>query len=272
MWGMFPGSLRSVCQKVSANQSFAALLLPARMETVEINTGIAKGMQMRINLLEERSFFFGTYEEDVQGCLLNHVKEGMTVYNIGAHIGFFTLGLGQQVGSVGTVVSFEPNPEVRKRLIEHISLNRIDGRVQIEDSALSDVDGHAEFSTALSSTQGRFADLPYVKPGLVVQVPCKRLDTYIREGGPNPDLVLMDVEHAEGRVLKGMEETLKNHRPIIILEMHGPDSIKEAWGELKKHKYILSNISNSRMVASVEDITYGHYLAIHRSSLDQMRT
>jgi FkbM family methyltransferase len=269
MWGMFPGSLRSVYQKVSGDRSFAALLLPDRMETVDIKTGIAKGMQMRINPLEERSFFLGTYEEDVQVCLRNHVKEGMTVYNIGAHIGFFTLGLGQQVGSVGTVVSFEPNPEARKRLIEQISLNRIGGRVNVEGCALSDVDGCADFSIALSNTQGRFVDLPYVKPGLVIQVPCKRLDTYIREGGPIPDIVLMDVEHAEGRVLRGMEDTIRNHRPTIILEMHGPESIKEAWVELKRHNYILTNLSNSRSVASVEDISYGHYLAVFNNSSGQ---
>jgi DNA-binding NarL/FixJ family response regulator len=123
---------------------------------------------------------------------------------------------------------------------------------------------------ALSDTQGRFADLPHVKPGLVIQVSCKRLDTYVREGGPMPDMVLMDVEHAEGRVLRGMDETLENRRPIIVLEMHGPDSIREAWTELKKHNYTLTNISNSRAVATVEDIAYGNYLAVHRNSLDQI--
>ena len=269
---MFPGSLRSVYQKVSGNRSFGAVLLPDRMVTVEIKAGIAKGMKMLLNLREERTFFLGTYEEDVQQCLIKQVKEGMTVFNVGAHIGFFSLGLGHLVGDKGRVIAFEPNPEVRKRLTEHITVNRIDSRVCAEMYALGDVDGHAEFSTGLSNTQGRFADLPYVKAGHAIQVRCKRLDTYIREGGPKPDLVLMDVEHAEGRVLKGMEETLKNHRPIIILEMHGPDSIKEAWAELKKHNYILSNISNSRTVASVEDVTYGHYLALQRNSLDQMRS
>jgi FkbM family methyltransferase len=270
MWVRFPVSLRSVYQKVSGNHSFASLVLPNRIETAEIKGGIGKGMKMRLNLQTERCFFLGTHEEEVQGCLLKQVKEGMTVYNVGAHIGFFTLGLGHRVGNKGRVVAFEPNPEVRKRLIEHISLNGINERVHVEECALSDVDGHAEFSMALSNTQGRFADLPYVKPGLVIQVSCKRLDTYVREGGPMPDMVLMDVEHAEGRVLRGMDETLENRRPIIVLEMHGPDSIREAWTELKKHNYTLTNISNSRAVATVEDIAYGNYLAVHRNSLDQI--
>jgi len=270
MWGMFPGSLRSVYQKVSGDRSFAALLLPDRMETVEIKAGIAKGVKMLLNLREERTLFMGTYEEDVQHCLIKHVKEGMTVFNVGAHIGFFSLGLCCLVGDKGKVISFEPNPQVFKRLTEHVTLNGIDGRICAEMCALGDVDGSAEFSMALSHTQGRFVDLPYVEPGLVIQVSCKRLDTYIHEGGPVPDVVLMDVEHAEGRVLRGMAEIMDKHRPIIVLEMHGPDSIKEAWTELKKHNYILTNISNSRSVASVETIAYGHYLALPSDSLEQI--
>ena len=272
LWMALPRSFRSVYQKRSGNRSFAALLLPDRMETVQIKAGIANGMKMRLNVREERSFFLGTYEEDVQKSLLKQVMDGMTVYNVGAHIGFFTLGLCHQVGSKGKVVSFEPNPEARRRLIEHVSLNRIGSRVQIEDSALSDVDGQAEFSMALSHTQGRFADLPHVKAGVVVQVPCKRLDTYIKEGGPIPDMVLMDVEHAEGRVLRGMEETIEKHKPIIVLEMHGPDSIKEAWAELRRHNYVLTNLSNSRSVASIEDIVYGHYLAVYGNFSDQKQS
>src|SRR4030042_3232992 len=270
IWVTLPAPLRTAYQKLSRGHSFASLVLPDRTETEEIKGGIGKGMKMRLNLRSEHSFFFGTYEEDVQGCLLKQVREGMTVYNVGAHIGFFTLVLGHLVGRKGRVISFEPNPEARKRLTEHVTLNRIDDRVRIEACALNDTDGHEKFSLALSNTQGRFVDLPYVKTGLVIQVPCKRLDSYVHEGGPIPDMVLMDVEHAEGRVLRGMDETIENHRPIIVLEIHGPDSTRETWTELKRHNYVFTNITNSRAVTSVEDIAYGHYLAVHRNSLDKI--
>jgi len=51
----------------------------------------------------------------------------MRVWNIGAHIGFFTLILSRLVGPEGGVIAFEPNPEVRKRLVEYLSLNNLDG-------------------------------------------------------------------------------------------------------------------------------------------------
>jgi hypothetical protein len=69
-----------------------------------------------------------------------------------------------------------------------------------------------------------------------------------------------------------MEETIEKHKPIIVLEMHGPDSIKEAWTELRRHNYVLTNLSNSRSVASIEDIVYGHYLAVYGNFSDQKQS
>ena len=269
LWMVAPRWLRTAYQRLSGSHSFASRLLPDRVETVEIKGGTAKGMKMRLNLQRERSFYFGTYEEDVQSILLKHVREGMTVYNVGAHIGFFTLGLSRRVRSIGKVIAFEPNSDVRMRLIEHVTLNSIEDRIHIEECALSDFDGTANFSLSLSDTQGRFEDLPYVKPGSVIQVCCKRLDTYISEGGPIPDFVLMDVEHAEGRVLRGMFRIMEDYKPLILLEMHGPASITEAWHELKKHNYSVAHIPDLRGVDSPEDITYGHYLAVPHIGLDR---
>jgi stage III sporulation protein SpoIIIAA len=145
IWVTLPSPLRAAYQKLSGSHSLASLVLPDRTETAEIKVGIGRGMKMRLNLQRERSFFLGMHEEDLQRCLRKQVKQGMTVYNVGAHIGFFALGLGHLVGDKGRVVCFEPNPEVRERLIEHVSFNGIDDRVRIEECALNDIDGHADF-------------------------------------------------------------------------------------------------------------------------------
>ena len=200
---------------------------------------------------------------------LKIVKPGMKVYNIGAHLGFFALILSRLVGPEGQVVAFEPNPEVRKRLIEHLSLNGLNGRVRVEDYALGDFDGDARFSLSLSNTQGRFEDLPYVKGGSIINVHCERLDKYVEESGCIPDFILMDVEHAEGRVLRGMFNTIETNRPLMVIETHGPEAIEETWVELEKHQYKLATIPDLRIVASSDMVRYGHYLAAHRSYFEQ---
>ena len=163
--------------------SLAPLFLPDKLETVEIMGGVGKGLKMRLNLRQERGYYLGIHETDVQSFIAKTVKPGMKVYNIGAHAGFFALILSRLVGPEGKVIAFEPNPEVRKRLVEHLSLNGLNGRVRVEDYALGDFDGDARFSLSLSNTQGRFEDLPYVKGGSIINVKCKRFDKYVEENG-----------------------------------------------------------------------------------------
>lgn len=247
----------------------APLFLPDRLETVELSGGAGKGMKMHLNLRRERDYYFGTHELHVQSILSKVIRPGMRVCNIGAHIGFFTLILSRLVGPWGRVIAFEPNPEVRKRLVEHLSLNGLNGQVWVEDYALGDFDGEARFSLSLSNTQGRFEDLPHVKDGSVINVHCKRLDKYVEEGGTVPAFVLMDVEHAEGRVLRGMSKTMETYRPLIVLETHGPEAIGETWVELKRHDYLLAAVPGLKIVVSSNMVRYGHYLAAHRSYFEQ---
>jgi hypothetical protein len=75
----------------------------------------------------------------------------------------------------------------------------------------------------------------------------------------------MDVEHAEGRVLRGMARTLESHRPIVLVELHGEAAIRESWQEFQRHDYQVAKIPGLKIVQSVNDLMYGHYLAAHSS-------
>jgi len=269
LWAITPPLLQKAYHKASGDYSLASLFLPDRLETVEVVGGVGKGMRMQLNLRQERAYYLGIHELDVQSFIAKIVRPGMKVYNIGSHVGFFTLILSKLVGPEGRVIAFEPNPEVRKRLIEHLALNSLNGRVRVEDYALGDFDGDARFSLSLSNTQGRFEDLPHVKDCSVIKVHCVRLDKYVEEDGCIPDFVLMDVEHAEGRVLRGMFKTIETHKPLIVIETHGPEAIEETWVELEKHQYKLATIPDLRIITSPDMVRYGHYLAAHRSYFEQ---
>jgi len=269
LWSIAPQLAHRAYYLMSMRHSLASVFLPDKLETVGIMGGAGKGLKMNVNLRLERGYYLGIHELDVQSLIAEIVKPGMKVYNIGAHVGFFTVILSKLVGPEGRVVAFEPNPEVRKRLIEHLALNSLNGRVRVEDYALGDFDGDARFSLSLSNTQGRFEDLPHVKDGSVINVHCKRLDRYVEEGGCIPDFILMDVEHAEGRVLRGMFNTIETYRPLIVIETHGREAIEETWLELQRHDYLLATVPDLRIVASSDMVKYGHYLAAHRSYFEQ---
>lgn len=261
-WDSLPAVLRRMifvfffhpCSPVS-------IFCPDRVEVLKVKRGVARGMKMRLNPKTERKFLWGTHESKVQAVLGKFVTPGMTAYNLGAHIGFFTLALMNLVRPGGRVLAFEPNPRVRDRLIDNLSLNGDGNRVRVENWALTDFDGQADFSLGHSSDQGRFGDLPFANLREVIAVGCRRLDTYVEEGAPPPDFILMDVEHAEGRVLRGMRKILERYRPILLLEMHGLESIQEAWTELKSHEYKLAGVPGLKGINSLHGVGYGHCLA-----------
>lgn len=218
---------------------------------------------MRLNLREERGYFLGTHEWETQQILSRFIKKGMVTYNIGAHIGFYAVGLGQLVGKDGKVIAFEPNPSVYQRLQENISLNNY-ANITAYECAVSDFNGIAEFSLSISDTQGRFSHLPHVKEGHSIQVSCKKIDTFINEGGPVPDFIMIDVEHAEGSVFKGMINTLNNINPLILVELHGVEAIDASWDILTQCNYKIARIPDLN-VLSREHISYGQYFAAHEN-------
>jgi len=269
VWRIAPTFLKeSLGNKLFHPDSLVSRLFPNRMKIVGVKWGIAKGMRMSLNLRYERHYFLGIHELGVQRTLAKFVRPGMNAYNLGAHIGFFALALINLVKSGGEILAFEPHPQVRERLVNNIFLNGLKGRVRVEDCAIGDFDGPTNFSLGFSDTQGRFEDLSAAKPESSIRVNCRRLDTYVEKDGPPPDFILMDVEHAEGRVFRGMARILERYRPVILVEMHGPDSIRDAWIELGKHDYLLASIPDLKVLPSWNGIHYGHYLAAPRSFFD----
>ncbi len=217
--------------------SVAGVVLPQSPRPTTVQMGLLSGMRLDVSPRRERSYIFGTHEPGVQEVLPSLVRHGTTVLDIGANIGFFALGLGRLVGSQGKVVAFEPNAPSVARLRRNVELNQAT-QVVVEECAVSDYDGEAQFSNALSDTQGRFADLPYLPSNArMVTVPCCKVDSYLQRTRLKPAFIMMDVEHAEGRVLKGMQETMSSLRPTLLIEMHGRAAIGEAWEQLRRAGY-----------------------------------
>src|SRR5271165_6466052 len=73
-----------------------------------------------------------------------HVRPGMVVLDIGAHVGFFTLMFARAVGGNGAVFAFEPIPLTFAILKQNLALNGID-TVEAINVAASDHDGELEF-------------------------------------------------------------------------------------------------------------------------------
>src|SRR3989338_1591631 len=105
---------------------------------------LARGLRLRLDLKTEKYFWLGTHEMPVQRALAREVQPGWTVYDIGAHVGFFTLALARQVGAGGRGLAFEPLPANLSVLRENLAMNpAVSANVQVIEAAVARGAGHA---------------------------------------------------------------------------------------------------------------------------------
>lgn len=177
-----------------------------------------------------RDLFLGQWEPDVVDYLRRAVRPGMTVLDIGANIGIYTLLCAKQVGARGMVHSFEPTPATFARLERNVALNRL-ANVRINQVALSDQEGVTEFHLYHQNAMNSLARQAWVgKVKDVVHVRTRTLDGYLAEQGiTRVDLLKLDVEGAERMVLRGGAALLQGEdAPALLVEFC--DRTTEAFG------------------------------------------
>lgn len=166
-------------------------------------------------------------------AMLRHlVRPGDVVYDCGANLGLYARHLTGTLGA-GRVVAFEPMPDNREFLAANLALGKIADRVTVLPFALSDEDGTVEFQVDdMQTTSGTLSKVTggkasegrqnlRLKP-LTTQVASRRLDTAVAEEHlPPPDVIKIDVEGAEGLLLRGAAGLLRERSPRLLVELHG---------------------------------------------------
>ena len=186
-----------------------------------------RGFQRTVNQHETffvhpryRGLFPPTYEPAVADFLRARVKPGSVCFDVGAHVGVFALSLARWTGPSGRVVAFEPNPETRAVLWDHIRRNALESVVQVRSEAVSDQPGTATLHVAaLEGTNRLGSPNPAAgKDHRAVTVPVTTLDAFCAEHGVRPDWLLLDIEGFEGHALRGARTILA--RAEVVVELH----------------------------------------------------
>ena len=167
---------------------------------------------------------YGLFEEGLSRMVLEHLKTGMTFFDIGAHFGYFTLLSSFIVGNKGQVHAFEPTPSSFSILKSNIS-NK--DNVVLNNSAvlskrkivfINDYD--IKYSAFNSIYNAR---LPQdILPKLKVkkhEVQSVSIDDYVENNSIIPNFIKIDAEGSEYEILIGMEKTIHKFKPIITIEV-----------------------------------------------------
>jgi FkbM family methyltransferase len=130
---------------------------PVGLSEVEIAAGGLAGMPMLLNMQDEKDFWLGTYEPEMEKALEDLLKLGMTAYDVGANIGYVSLLLAKAVGVEGRVFSFEALPSNVERLTRNMELNGMQERVMINPVAVTSGSGVVKFLVHASGGMGKAA-------------------------------------------------------------------------------------------------------------------
>jgi FkbM family methyltransferase len=156
------------------------------------------------------------------------VKEGDTVLDLGANLGYYTLLAARLVGTGGRVVAFEPEPRNFRYLVENIHLNNY-SQVEAHQMAVSDAGGSTVLYLDEEDSGGHsLRKAAGCVAGVVsVQVDCVALDDFMAQGD-RVDVVKMDVEGYEPRALRGMQQLVAENARMVLLIEFFPRLIREA--------------------------------------------
>jgi len=156
----------------------------------------------------------GAYEPHLTAVFERYCTPGMTVVDVGANLGYYSLLASRLVGPSGRVVALEPNSENCRLLLSSLRMGGVTN-VRLVPVAADTGAGWAYYSTHVGSNGGLIEASDLLKhPGTVV--PTFRLDDLVE--GP-VGFLKMDVEGAEGRVVKGATRVIEKDRPIVTTEL-----------------------------------------------------
>lgn len=153
-------------------------------------------------------------------------KNDFFVLDIGTNIGYSLLKMAS-LAPFGQLVGFEPDPQNYFRCSNNILLNPTLHNLRVFNFGLGDSVMHAEIEVRTPGNRGANRVAPVSGKSDLVMI--TRLDTIFSElNWQKLDLVKLDVEGYELKVLKGAESTLRKFYPILFVEINDQNLIYQS--------------------------------------------
>jgi FkbM family methyltransferase len=216
---------------------------------MQVKAGPAEGIWLELNPRTATATMNGTGERRELEIVREHLRPGMTFYDVGANIGIFSMMAARVVGPGGQVVAFEADPEIAERLREHARRNSF-AWVNVEQKAAWRESGTVMFERVDASVSpdrgvGHVVDS---KNERVVSLDAIALDDCLAKYRP-PDFIKCDVEGAEGEVFQGARRLLASHRPRVLCEIHSERSRELVLNEFSRFDYLYENCDDNHILA-----------------------
>ena len=176
---------------------------------------------------------YGEFSVGEQVMFARIVRPGGLVVEVGANLGAHTVELARLAGLDGEVHAFEPQRIVFQALCANLALNNC-ANVFARQVAVGENAGTISVPLLDPSVRSNFGALSLQGATFGESVPLVTLDSLDL---PACQLLKVDVEGMEVEVLKGSEQLIETHRPIMYLENDRVERSEELLGIVERLDY-----------------------------------
>ena len=224
-----------------------------KMKTIANDKGISSEL-----------LIYGNHEPLTTKIILEELSENMNCVDIGSNIGYYVLLENMKIGKNGKIWAIEPSPENFSTLKENIELQNGEN-IKAFNFAIGDKNGEIEFVISKKSNWSKVKseNESVDSENKVINVPLKTLDSFAKENNlERVNLLRMDVEGYENKIILGATQFLNQFKPTIMLEIHkmimGEKETRKILEKFKEinyeNQYFVPRIYDSQIIGNENDI------------------
>lgn len=160
-------------------------------------------------------------------AVLHYLARGkQCILDVGANVGLTTLVMatGGMVAD-GCIYAFEASEAACHLIRENVALNGLAERVTVVNALIAERSGLVIDFYGDAASGGASIIPGYLAHNRPLRKVTMALDDFVRDAGCVPDMIKIDVEGAELRVIDGLKSTMLSARPLLFIELHSWDDI-----------------------------------------------
>jgi FkbM family methyltransferase len=193
----------------------------------------------RLELLTRR------HEKETMARLDQLVKPGMTMLDVGAHVGYYSARYAKVIGENGRIIAFEPHPRTFRVLQQNVqsfanvlpvqaALAETEGTAVLHDYLIMSASGSLHYDESMVELQQAQMQESDVAPRLgqeftpqTFTVRTMPADAFLAEQGiERVDVIKMDIEGAEIGALRGLQGTISRSPQLQLVMEYNPAALK----------------------------------------------
>jgi len=195
-----------------------------KYQWVSVNTGLYKNKIIYIPEEWGYKVINETHEPEIFDIIKETVGPNKVCYDIGCHYAWFSVAWLSSGGEF--VEAFEPSQENGKIINKTIEKNRYSSNLRLHDFALGDKAMTSNLYMFPGDSSRNYVQDSNIRInpndlGRLKEIEIKSIDDlYYNDSLKKPDLMKIDVEGFEYKVLKGAKRLLTEIRPKVVVEIH----------------------------------------------------